>query len=91
MEQIFIYGLAGARDQFRPVRYYRIDTAAVSISYINHVAWRMKTEYPSIEHVYAIDSHPGLYRSYTEAWKTCSIESCAIFKDLLERFGLKII
>lgn len=50
----------------------------------------MKMKYPNIERVFAIDNGRGLARDYREACKKNSIESHAIFKDILEREGLDL-
>ena len=91
MQQIILYGIAGADSQYRVVRYYVIDAELVSISRIVFHANLMRIKYPSIEHVYAIDNRRGLRRDYIEAIKTNSIESCFVFRDILESEGLKII
>lgn len=91
MKQIFLYGLGGAKDQYRVIRYEAIDEEFFSIrNIVNDAKW-LKIKYPSIEHVYAIDNRRGLRRDYIEAIKTNSIESCFVFRDILESEGLKII
>lgn len=55
-----------------------------------YTASMMKIRYPNIERVYAMDNRHGLRRDYTVASKKNSIESWAIFKDILEREGLKM-
>jgi hypothetical protein len=50
----------------------------------------MVLQNPGIERVYAIDNRYGLKREYVESYKKNSIESCAIFKDILEREGLLV-
>ena len=50
----------------------------------------MRMKYPNIERVFAIDNGRGLARDYANALKTNTIESHAIFKDILEREGLEL-
>lgn len=50
----------------------------------------MQVVNPSIEHVYLISNRHGLKREFQESIKRNSIESCAIFKDTLEREGIQI-
>lgn len=90
MKAICLYGVAGARDAYRVIRYDIIPMEYASIAWIKHNASVMQTDYPSIEHVYAIDQRYELKRDYTEACKKNSIESWAIFKDLLDTQGLLI-
>ena len=90
MKTVFLYGIAGADNHYRCVRYTCIPEQDVSISAIKYEAYAMKDEYPSVERVFAIDNRYGLYRDYMESIKKNSIESCAIFKDILERQGVEI-
>lgn len=91
MKRIFLYGMTGAEDQYRVARYFCIDQRDLSIENIIYSAQMMKIKNPSIERVYAMDDRYGLRRDYMESIKKNSIESCAIFKDILEREGLRVI
>lgn len=91
MNQVILYGIAGADNQYRVIRYFIIDAELVSISNIVYQANMLKIKNPTIEHVYAIDNRRGLRRDYVESYKRNTIESCAIFKDILEREGIMII
>lgn len=91
MNQVILYGIAGAENQYRVIRYFIIDAELVSISNIVYQANMLKIKNPTIEHVYAIDNRRGLRRDYVESYKRNTIESCAIFKDILEREGVMII
>lgn len=90
MRSIFLYGIGGARDQYRVIRYTRIDEQDFSINTLMYEASIMRINYPSVEHVYAVDNRYGLGKTYLESVKKNSIESCAIFKDLIQRQGLEI-
>lgn len=90
MKSIFLYGIGGARDQYRVIRYTRIDEQDFSINTLMYEASIMRINYPSIEHVYAVDNRYGLGRTYLESVKKNSIESCAVFKDLIQRQGIEI-
>lgn len=90
MKSIFLYGIGGARDQYRVIRYTRIDEPDFSIGTLMYEASIMRINYPSIEHVYAVDNRYGLGRTYLESVKKNSIESCAVFKDLIQRTGIEI-
>ena len=91
MQQIILYGIAGASKQYIAVRYYVIEEGNATIWYLRHAANVMRMQNPTIERVYAVDNRPGLRREYMESIKRNSIESCAIFKDTLEREGLRAI
>lgn len=90
MKPIYLYGISGAQDSYRVVRYQVIEEEYISIGYMKHVAALMKIKYPSIQHVYAMDQRYGLRRDYMDACKNNSIESWFIFKDILESEGLRI-
>lgn len=69
MKSIFLYGIGGARDQYRVIRYTRIDEPDFSINTLMYEASIMRINYPSIEHVYAVDNRYGLGRTYQESVK----------------------
>lgn len=90
MKTVVLYGIAGADNHYRCVRYTCIPGEEVSINAIKYEAYAMRDEYPSVERVFAIDNRYGLARDYMESIKKNSIESCVIFKDILEREGIEI-
>lgn len=96
MTTVYLYGLGGADQQFRVVRYTPVEidnllgTTFGVIRTLKYEAQMMKMKYPNIERVFAIDNGRGLARDYREACKKNSIESHAIFKDILEREGLDL-
>lgn len=89
--QVILYGLGGADIQYVAISYYCVYEEDISILTIRHHAETMRANNPTIKSVYAIDNRPGLRRDYTYSVKKHSIESCMEFKDLLERYGVKII
>jgi hypothetical protein len=90
MNQIILYGLSGAETQYRVLKYYCIFDEALSIGNLKRRAALMVMQNPGIEHVYAVDNRYGLKYEYIQSYKINSIESCAIFKDTLEREGLLV-
>ena len=91
MKQILLYGLSGAVYQYRAVAYYCIYEETVSIAEIKYQAETMRLRNPGVKQIYAIDNRTGLRREYTESYRKNTIESCAIFKDTLEREGMIVI
>lgn len=89
--QIILYGLGGPDIQYVALGYFVIYENDISIENIARMAQIMRMKNPTIESVYAIDNRRGLKRDYETSIKKHTIESCAIFKDLLERYGLKVI
>lgn len=90
-KQIILYGLGGADKQYRALTYYCIFEEDISIWNIVHQARTLVFKNPEVKAVYAIDNRHGLRRSYKYSYQKNSIESCIEFKDLLERYGFKII
>lgn len=90
MNNIILYGIGDARYQYRVLRYFTIYDERAATSEIKRIARMMQVINPSIEHVYMITNRHGLKREFMESTKRNSIESCAIFKDTLEREGIKV-
>lgn len=92
MRTIYLYGIGGADKQYKVLRYTRIDDyfGLDIIRTVTYEAGVMRAKYPSVKRVYAITDRRGLHRDYMESVKKDTIESCAIFKDILEREGLRI-
>ena len=90
MKTIFLYGIGGADKKYKVLRYACIEEPNFSILNIRNLAQLMKIHNPSIVHVYALDNRFGLRRDYMESIKKDTIESCTIFKDILERDGWKV-
>ena len=90
MNNIILYGIGDARYQYRVLRYFAIYDERADTSEVKRIAGMMQVINPSIEHVYMITNRRGLKREFMESTKRNSIESCAIFKDTLEREGIKI-
>ena len=90
MNNIILYGVGDARYQYRVLRYFAIYDERADTSEVKRIARMMQVINPSIEHVYMITNRRGLKREFMVSTKRNSIESCAIFKDTLEREGIKI-
>lgn len=90
MNNIILYGIGDARYQYRVLRYFAIYDERADTSEVKRIARMMQVINPSIEHVYMITNRHGFKREFMESTKRNSIESCAVFKDTLEREGIKI-
>ena len=96
MTTVYLYGLGGADQMYRVIRYSAVEidnlvgTNYGVIRTLKYEATMMRMKYPNIERVFAIDNGRGLARDYINAWKKNTIESHAIFKDILEREGLEL-
>lgn len=89
--KILLYGIGGASKQYAVLRYYAIyEDEPDVIGTIKRTAAWMRVNNPDILAVYAISNRRGLRRDYVEAYKKNSIESHAIFRDILEREGIKL-
>lgn len=92
--KIFLYGIAGADQAYRVVKYwcfFDVDTEPVTIRDLMYQATMLQVKNPSIRQVYAIDNRHGLHNDFRYAMKKNSVESWAIFKDILQTEGLQII
>lgn len=91
--QIILYGLAGIDAQYVPVRYFIMNEEFMTIAGLAHTAKYMMDNYPTIEHIYAIDNRPWLRKEYANAIrdKHNSIESRVVFKHTLMNEGIKIV
>lgn len=90
MKNLILYGIGNARYQYRVLRYFYVYDENADVAEIKRIARMMQVVNPSIEHVYLISNRHGLKREFQESIKRNSIESCAIFKDILEREGIKV-
>lgn len=50
----------------------------------------LKMRNPSVETVYAIDNYHGLRDDFKASMYRSTIESCAIFKNILETQGIQL-
>lgn len=91
--QIILYGLAGIGAQYVPVRYFIMNEGFMTIAGLAHTAKYMMDNYPTIEHIYAIDNRPGLRKEYANAIhdKHNSIESRVVFEHTLVNEGIRIV
>ena len=90
MNNLILYGIGDAKYQYRVLKYFCIYDECIDIAEIKRIARTMQVINPSIEHVYLISNRHGLTRAFQESIKRNSIESRAIFKDILEREGIQI-
>lgn len=92
--KIFLYGITGPDQMYRVAKYwcfFDVESEPVTIRDIIYQASMLRINNPSIEQVYAIDDRHGLRGDFRYAMKKNSIESWAIFKNILEREGLRVI
>jgi hypothetical protein len=90
MKNVILYGIGGAQYQYSVLKYFNVFDENIDISEMKRIARMMQVTNPSIVHVFAISNRYGLKHEYMESIKKHSIESCAIFKDTLEREGIMI-
>lgn len=88
--KIILYGLGGAEKQYQVLAYWAIYKDDISTDNIKYQAYKLAERNPSIKMIFQVDNRPGLKSEYVRSYKEHSIESCAIFKDLLERGGIRL-
>lgn len=90
MSKIFLYGIGGPENQYRVLRYEDMGSEKISIADMVSTARYMRFRNPSIKRVFAVDDRYGLAEEYRTSVRRNTIESCAVFKDTLERDGIEI-
>lgn len=85
MYSIVLYGISGADQAYRVLRYDIIPVEGNILDTIQYEAGRMVDGYPSVKRVYAVTNSYSIRKDYNEAKRKNSIESWAIFKDILEQ------
>ena len=97
MKEICLYGLAGAADKYRIVRFtfvdidFNLENNPRIIRALKTEAVMLRYHNPSIERVYAMDNRGGLAGFVARTMKKNTIEGNVAFKDLCEREGLPLI
>ena len=91
MKNVILYGLSGPSTMYKALAYYCVFDQEATIRDIKDIAIDMQDCNPSIEHVYMISNRYNLKKEYMHSILKPSIEACAIFKDILEREGIKVV
>lgn len=87
MNDYYLYGISGADQAYRVVRYDYIPASEYSTAETKRRACRMRIHHPNIEEIYVVDQSYELYKDYRLAIKRNSVEGWAIFKDILRTTG----
>lgn len=87
----YLYGIAGASNAYRIVRYEYVDPNFCSSEDIKRHASYLKAYNADVEHVYAITNRPGLGKLVMNTIMRNTIAGNVAFKDVLERSGIMII
>lgn len=87
MKEYMLYGISGAAQAYRVVRYDVISGEEYSVMESKRRAAIMRMRYPSVECVYVCDNSYELYKDYRQAVKRNSVEGWQIFKDILRTTG----
>lgn len=87
LPRVYLYGLD---ETYRIVHFYFIPSGEATVKAIRATGTTLRQEYPNIQHVYAIDNHPSLYKLFQETKKKPSVENCVMFKLMLEQYGMEI-
>ena len=90
MRDVVLYGLAGASDKYRIVRYECIPSEIATSDCIKLKAYIMQEDYPSVKEVYWITNRGGLAGYCSRTMKRNRIEDNVIFRDYLDRSGFLI-
>ena len=89
-KQVYIYGLGGAEKQFKCLGYLFLVDDDISVKNIINAAVTLKAKNPSIERTFVIDNGRNLRKDYLDSITKNTIESCAVFKNILETQGIEV-
>lgn len=89
-KQIYIHGISGAEKQFKCLGYLFLVDDDISVKNIINAAVMLKVRNPSIERTFVIDNGRNLRRDYLDSITKNTIESCAVFKNILETQGIEV-
>lgn len=90
MNTIYLYGVGGAVDAYRIIRYAAIPQEEASVLTMKYEMTRMKNRYPSIKQFFVIDNRPGLAKMVANSMKKDSIEDRMVLLDFLDRNGIEL-
>lgn len=91
-QTIYVYGLAGAEQQYRVIRYsfFNVNKVKHVMEEVRIQADWLRSHDSAIEYVYAVDGGNGLKYMYLDAVKRRSVETNVLFKTLLEQRGIPV-
>lgn len=92
MNKVYIYGISGVSNSYRPVGYIRIWQDEATVTNLRNLAVTLWTSRPGATEFYAIDDRKGLADDYRMAISDKrGIEGPIVFRDILQREGIRII
>lgn len=89
-KRIYLYGLTGVRGAYKVIRYEYVEDCS-SIRDLRLAAFDMTIRFGAVESVYAVDARPGLATEYRATLRKNSLQENIMFKDMLEREGIRVI
>lgn len=90
MNNLILYGIGDAGDNYRVFKYWRFFNDNVTIADIKWQTRVMVDSYPSITRVFLVNNSSELYWDFKRVLKDPSIENNVIFKNTLEYRGLLV-
>ena len=87
--RVYFYGLNGSSGGYRVIRYAYIQ-GNYSINDLVFQGKNLKTQYPSIEQIYAVDNSYSIYHGFLDAIRG-GMEDRVLFKILLETEGIRVV
>ena len=85
--RVYLYGLDR---EYKMVFYSYLPFGQISANRIAGTARQLKSDFPSIEFVYAVDNSYTIHRAYKDLYLNDSIENRVTFKMMLEQFGFLV-
>lgn len=91
MDKLVLYGIGGVKDGYRALRYFFVPEYFTTTRGIKGAAENMVDINPSVERVYLVDNRYGLKNEFNASLRATTFEPCVIFKDALEREGIRVL
>lgn len=84
-----MFGLLSSKEMFKPIVVRRIydDT---TVGNVKKLSLKLVMDYGSVREVYCIPNREGIMDEFHEARRLNSIESCIIFRDILQHEGVLV-
>lgn len=90
-KQVVMYGISGVEGKYIPICYNVFFDGIESILDMRHTAEMMIMKNSNVDAVYVLDNRKYLKRAFEYAQRKNTIEAGVEFKDLLERYGVKLV
>lgn len=86
-DKVYLYGLD---ETYKIVRWHYLPREYATVYAIRQTAKGLRSDYPSIQHVFAVDNSSMIYRAFKDIFRENSTANRVEFKMLLEQYGIAV-